>query len=306
MDKGNKMIKGMNKGKSNTKGRNQTLKYSLFTSLLVALGPILWLFINIGEKRYEFLPLNIIAVIIASTGFLFCLRLYLRDMPGRSSLKIIIKLVVDFLFYITLIGCLIILFIGFYMAITIIQEKLFVKGEYIMYMIKSPYSYLTFIILVLVTEAAVIFSNKKNKEKSLLPKRYLLLIVAVLTYVLLTSVVVITKDGIYDYSFYNLKGNIYKFSEIKQVNAGFKDSGMNKGEFFYTVEFKNGKSLKLGYPSMIQPGQQYNEDSWQEYVDLDGIIMKAGAKKYSSEAGSEHILMDQVYIDKLLKVVRNK
>lgn len=34
--------------------------------------------------------------------------------------------------------------------------------------------------------------------------------------------------------------------------------------------------------------------------------MEAGAKKDSSEEGYEHLSMDKIYIDKLLKVVRNK
>ena len=54
-----------------------------------------------------------------------------------------------------------------------------------------------------------------------------------LTYIMLTSVVVVTEDGIYDYSFYNLKGNKCSFSDVEYVNTGFVDSGRHKGEFFY-------------------------------------------------------------------------
>ena len=69
---------------------------------------------------------------------------------------------------------------------------------------------------------------------------------------------------------------------------------------------KNGINLKLAYPSMTQPSEKYDYDSWQEYVDIDKYIMNSGAKKYSSEKGSNYVQMDKIYLDKLLNVVRNK
>lgn len=61
----------------------------------------------------------------------------------------------------------------------------------------------------------------------------------------------------------------------------------------------------MAHPSMVQPGKQYEDDTWQEYVDLDEMIMKAGAKKTFSEKGVQYVQMDPIYRDKLLKVVRN-
>ncbi|MGL5354766.1 MAG: hypothetical protein ACRDA5_15850 [Clostridium sp.] len=136
--------------------------------------------------------------------------------------------------------------------------------------------------------------------------KYLVVTVGVLAYLIITSVVVVTKDGIYDYSFFNLKGNKYSFSDVAYVNTGFIDSGRNKGEFFYNIEFENGKKLKLAYPSMPQPSEKYNSDSWQEYVDIDKYIMNSGAEKTSREEGSNYVHMDKIYVDKLLEVIRNK
>lgn len=224
-----------------------------------------------------------------------------------SGVKGFFRLVVDFLFYIALIVCFIILFIAFYAGIAFIQEKLFVKETYITYMIKSPYSYLIFLIMMLVCgKISFLLSRGKKIEKSILPVKYLLVVVIALIYIVITSVVVVTKEGIYDYSFYNLKGEVYKFSDVEVVNTGFKEKGRNKGEFFYDVQLSSGKTFKLAFPSLTQPGKQYTNDTWQEYVDIDEIIMQEGAKKISSENGSQHVMMDKIYIDKLLKVVRNK
>lgn len=186
-------------------------------------------------------------------------------------------------------------FIIFYMGITIVQEKIFTNGDYITVMIKSPYSYLVFAILMLVVFNIVEINLMKSKKSI----KYILPLMILALYIVITSATVITDEAIYDYSFYNLKGNKYNFSQVEHVHTGFKDSGRNKGEFYYNIELDNGKRLKLAHPSMIQPSSKYEDDTWQEYVDIDKHIMNAGAKKYSSEVCEE-------YVDKLLWVIRNK
>lgn len=291
------------------------IKYGLFSSILVALGPILWLFINIYDKNYESIVLNIVFVIVGITLVFYNLRNYLKVYSKKRNIALdLLSHILSFIFYILLITILVIAFLGFYTGIVIIQEKLFIKGEYITYLIKSPYSYLSFVIPIIVaSRIGVLFSREEkfsstNKNLSLLSKfdKFLILTIIPLIYILLTSMVVVTEDGIYDYSFYNLKGNKYSFSDVDYVNTGFVDSGRNKGEFFYNIELKNGKKLKLAHPSLTQPSEKYDYDTWKEYVDIDKYIMDSGAKKDSSEKGSEYVQMDQIYIDKLLQVVRNK
>ena len=291
------------------------IKYGLFSSILVALGPILWLFINIYDKNYESIVLNIVFVIVGITLVFYNLRNYLKVYnKKRNTVLDLLSHILSFIFYILLITVMVITFLGFYTGIVIIQGKLFIKGEYITYLIKSPYSYLSFVIPIIVaSRIGVLFSREEkfsstNKNLSLLSKfdKFLILTIIPLIYILLTSVVVVTEDGIYDYSFYNLKGDKYSFSDVNYVNTGFVDSGRNKGEFFYNIELKNGKKLKLAHPSLTQPSEKYDYDTWKEYVDIDKYIMDSGAQKDSSEKGSEYVQMDQIYIDKLLQVVRNK
>lgn len=288
--------------------KNKTLQYGLFTSILVALGPILWLFINISDKNYESLLVNIAFAIIGLAVLLFNIKVYLKEKnKGKSTRREILRLIVDFLFYIVLIVAMVILFIAFYLGIIFIQEKLFIKGEYLTFMIKSPYSYLIFLVLILVGDKIRIIISKNEKgNEAKLPDKYRITLVILLIYILITSVTVVTEDGIYDYSFYNLKGDTYKFSDVQYVTTGFKHKGRDKGEFFYNIQFESGKKFKLAYPSMTQPGKQYDDDTWQEYVYIDELIMNEGAKKNSSEKGSKYVLMDKIYVNKLLKVVRNK
>lgn len=92
-------------------------------------------------------------------------------------------------------------------------------------MTKSPYSYLIFVILTLIT--GIIFAKyNKFDTKYLLAKkinRYIIIAIIPLLYIVLTSVIVVTEDGIHDYSFYNLKGTKYSFGDVEYVNTGFVD-----------------------------------------------------------------------------------
>ncbi|MDK2584423.1 hypothetical protein QOZ83_01005 [Romboutsia sedimentorum] len=291
------------------------IEYGLFASILIALGPILWLFINICHKNYEHLLLNIPSVIVTITLVFYYLRNYLKLYNKKCNIALhLLSYIVSFIFYILLIAVMVIAFIGFGMGISLIQQKLFIRGEYLTYVIKSPYYYLLFVILTIVaSRIRLLFSRERkfycaNKDLYMCLKfdKFLILTIIPLLYILLTSVVVIAEDGIYDYSFYNLKGNKYSFSDVEYVNTGFVDSGRNKGEFFYNIELKNGKKFKLAHPSMTTPSNKYDYDTWQEYVDIDKYIMNIGAKKDSSEEGSKYVQMDKIYVDKLLSVVRNK
>ena len=291
------------------------IKYGLFSSILIALGPILWLFMNIYDKNYEDIVLNIVFVILGITILFYNLRNYLKIYNKKSNIFLdLLSYIISFIFYILLIAVLVIVFLAFYIGISLIQEKLFTKGEYIIYLTKYPYSYLLFVIMVLVAIKIGMMMLKKEKlfskekELSLWRKfdKFLMLAIIPLIYIVVTSVVVVTEEGIYDYSFYNVKGDKYTFSDVDYVNTGFVDYGRNKGEFFYNIELKNGTKLRLAYPSMHQFSEKYDDDTWQEYVDIDEYIMNSGAKKDSSEKGSKYVQMDKVYVDKLLKVIRNK
>ena len=291
------------------------IKYGLFSSILIALGPILWLFMNIYDKNYEDIVLNIVFVILGVTVVFYNFRNYLKIYNKKTNIFFdLLSHIISFIFYILLIAVVVIAILAFSIGITLLQEKLFIKGQYIIYLTKYPYSYLVFVIMVLVAIKIGMMMLKKEKlfskekELSLWRKfdKFLMLAIIPLIYIVVTSVVVVTEEGIYDYSIYNVKGDKYTFSDVDYVNTGFVDYGRNKGEFFYNIELKNGTKLRLAYPSMHQLSEKYEDDTWQEYVDIDEYIMNSGAKKDSSEKGSKYVQMDKVYVDKLLKVIRNK
>ncbi len=105
------------------------------------------------------------------------------------------------------------------------------EKEYSTYIVKYPYSYLYFVIMILVASRIKLLIPKK--EESLLEKiksnKFILFIIILIIYIIFTSVVVVTEEGIYDYSFYNLKSKKYNFSDVEYVDTGFVEKGKNKG-----------------------------------------------------------------------------
>ena len=286
----------------------EVFKYQLFSSILISLGPILWLFINIYDKNYKVLPVNIALAIIGVAVILFDFKLYVKNYNKSNSTIIeILRHIISFLLYIVMFIIIIIVFVSFFIVITFIQEKIFIRGDYLIFLTKSPYSYLIFVVEVLVAGKIIhLFFTRNKKNRHIWIDKFILPLVIILTYIIITSVTVVTEKGIYDYSFYNLKGNKYEFSDVEYVDTGFIYKGRNKGEFFYNIKLNDGKKIKLAHPSLTQPGKQYDNDTWQEYVDIDKFIMNSNAKKTSSEKGYEYTYMDNIYVGKLLKVVRNK
>ncbi len=140
------------------------IKYGLFTSILIALGPILWLFINIYHKNYEPLVLNIASVIVTITLVFYNLRNYLKVYNKKCNIALdLLSYIVSFIFYILLIPVFVIASIGFSMLISLIQQKLFIRGEYLTYLIKSPYSYLFFVILIIVVSRIKLLISREGK-----------------------------------------------------------------------------------------------------------------------------------------------
>ena len=100
------------------------IKYGLFSYILIALGPILWLCINIYDKNYEDIVLNIVFVIIGIALVLFNVRNYLKVYNKKYNIALeVLNHIVSFIFYILLIAVIVIAFIAFYMGISFIQKK---------------------------------------------------------------------------------------------------------------------------------------------------------------------------------------
>ena len=111
----------------------------------------------------KIIVLNIIFVILGITVVFYNLRNYLKIYNKKSNIFLdLLSHIISFIFYILLIAVVVIAFMVFYIVISLIQEKLFIKGEYIIYLIKYPYSYLVFVIMIIVANKIGMIISKKE------------------------------------------------------------------------------------------------------------------------------------------------
>ncbi len=209
-----------------------------------------------------------------------------------------------------------ILSILFYVGIEFIQTKIFVPSNYILFTFKTPASYLIFLFEIeIIITAFVILNNfrKSSKWKFAIElytfaKKHSVKFITlniVLFYIALTSVAVVTSDKIIDFNFYNPKGTIYAYDDIKSVETGFYDKKIgfivnNSGDFYYKVKFKDNKKINF------QNAVSRYEDTYTEYIEFDELVMANKVQKTYSTKNANYSNLDKVYLNRLYKVINNK
>lgn len=286
-------------------------EFSLSSVLLYTLilsGPLLWLFTNISRENYEFIGINSFVAIICTILLTLTWSKFLKqpNKKFKGTVSLLLGLI-------TIVVLSIVIFIG----ITKLQENIFVPNDYLMFMFKSPYSYLFlfFEIELIVLFTAALYKRVKNVEWKWANELFNFIrkhIVATvifnlfLLYVCITSITVVTKNQIVDYSFYNLKGTSYSYNDISKVETGFQGKFLkvlrgHAGDFYYIVNFKDGKKINF-----YQANSPF-EDTYLELEIFDDLIMDTGkSQKISSTDNCELCSLDQRYIDRFLKIIENK
>jgi hypothetical protein len=206
------------------------------------------------------------------------------------------------------IGCM----FGLMYCLTEIQNGLYCANEKAIVLVRKPWSYS--IILVELETIAALFAIKEKpwKERRLKISNVLagfgvvLVVNAVLVFGFITSVSVATDDNIVRYSMTAPSGESYDYDDIVCVETGFGDKFLGipvrgTGRFYYRITYSDGTTEDWGECS-----SDWDEDSWQWMIRLDELVMAGGAEKNSSAEYLEYCDMDQVYVDMLLEVIRNK
>lgn len=289
---------------------NELGKSSLSQQILLTLifgAPILHFFSNIGNVENKTMTINGILLIISTVILTLMWRKYLKqpNKKVKGSGLMLISVIIT-----------IILILAAFVGLSAIQKRMLVPKDYIMFILRPPYTYLFFIfeIEVLVFFVSNLYKKIKNIEwrwaadLSEFIRRNIVLAISIniiLLYVCITGITVITKDKIIDHSFYNPVGNSYSYDEISKVETGFKGKLFNKfdrgaGEFYYKITLKNGKEINL-----YQSNSPY-EDTYLELEIFDKLIMDKGkAKKISSKDNYNLCDLDKRYVDRFLRIVEN-
>lgn len=231
-----------------------------------------------------------------------------------KKLKVIIFLILS------AIGTLI-LSLGSFVLIGVIQVKLFLPQEYIMWIFKSPFSWLVFIY-----EGYIIFGFAYLFSKNLrgfilwvislresFVKRYkmsflftFVILNIVLMYTILYNVTVITDNKIVNYAFLSPQGKEYKYNDIVKIDTGVygeKRYTHSKGEFYYIIQLKDGTKIDLTEMGVVK-----NDVDPRFVIEkLDSQYVNMGIPKVSSMDNFEYCTkhLDEIYTDKIRKILVN-
>ena len=127
----------------------------------------------------------------------------------------------------------------------------------------------------------------------------------VLLYVCITSIAVVTKNQIKDYSFYNPTGTAYSYNDIFKVQAGFKGKSAkvfkaHAGDFYYIIIFKDGKKINF-----YQANSPF-KDTYLELEIFDNLIMNNHkVEKISSKENYKFCNFDKRYVDRFVRIIEN-
>lgn len=145
---------------------------------------------------------------------------------------------------------------------------------------------------------------KKRRKYAVLMLCGLLVANGIMFHGALTGISVATEDGITRYSFFNPEGTFYNYSDVEQVETGFKGKLLGipmrwTGDFYYRITYSDGVTEDWGESGT----QDAEEETWACMLRLDEWCRSGGAEKIGSDEFSEYCEMEQFYVDILIDVV---
>lgn len=215
-------------------------------------------------------------------------------------------------------------FILIMFLISVIQEKLFLPQEYLMWIFKYPYSRLVFIYLFYITFG---FTYIFNIDSGLFTKwiinvikgfviRHRILFIStfvtlniVLMYTIIFNVTVITNDKIINHTFLSPQGKEYRYEDIVKIDTGIYGKKLylpfthSKGDFYYIIQLNDGTKIDLA-----ELGGTKTYDDFRFILEkLDRQYVNMGISKVSSMDNFEHCTptLAKIYTDKIQNILLN-
>ncbi|MBV7506707.1 hypothetical protein KW850_15690 [Bacillus sp. sid0103] len=213
----------------------------------------------------------------------------------------------------------IIITIGSFVLISIIQEALFIPKDYLIWIFKSPYSGLVIIFEIYLFGFFYYLFNKNWREawrKGKIFKKYRKQVIAaftvfnlVLVYTIVSAVTVVTNDQIINYTFLSPQGKEYRYNDIVKIKTGVYGKGRtsafthSKGNFFYIIELNDGTKIDLAQVG----GVNHDEDERFVIEKLDRQLVNMDIPKESSMKYFEYTKKDlaKIYTDKIRNILKN-
>jgi len=140
---------------------------------------------------------------------------------------------------------------------------------------------------------------KKKENIDIKVLIFVLVVAAIGLYSSLTNVTFVTEDNIICYSPFNLNGKQYNYSDVSKVEAKFN----KKGDFEYSINI-DGKEIIFSITTPNPEIERY-EDSYLELEEFDSKLMELNIPKESDDSNSQSCIMDKIYVDRFLRIIRN-
>jgi len=293
----------------------RSLAIQLFQTVIL-LGPILNFFLFLSEKQVDRLFWTFIISIISTVLLTLSWRHFLSEYKfNKETIK------EGLLHALRILGMIILLLaciVGCFAGLTYIQRLIYFKGDfYIMAL-----SHFSIFFLLLITCSMIIFLfaqyarhfdfEEYNGYIGVVQwiKKHSLLYIGIclfVVYLFMVNVTLISPDKIVLHSYTNPLGTTYSYDDIESVECGFYGKGFyyfhEKGEFYYKVHLKDGKSFSV---KDTETTEKYENDTYSEIEAFDQEVMKHDVKKISSDKYSQYAMLDQVYVDRFISIIHNK
>lgn len=292
---------------------------------LVWAAPVIWLFINIRihTGNVEVLTGNAIValfgVVILSLQWrdYFNKRKYQKDRmkeKGKRTIWVVLAIIP-----------VIVVMFGVLILINQMVVSLFAPTDWLFYEFQGGGE----LLLILITEIPLLGAlvylierikhvpEEKSNDLAVLfgflwkHKEISVVVWCILFYLSIVNVAFVTPEKIVSYSTLHPAGVTYEYNDISHVDTsfGWKNIAIKtykrKGTFSYRI-LVGEKELVFSHPSINETIERYEADTYLELEEFDSKVMSYGVQKEGSTEYSDRCDMDQVYVDRFIRIIENK
>lgn len=292
---------------------------SIIIQSLIYIAPILWLFINISNKRWDALVLNSIIAIIC-TIFMTSEWIYYFSLRNKHKEKAREKDKKNSL-TIPLLIISLILVVALFVLLNMGIECLMAPQDYLFFetsMITSKLIILAMVILFITFLGIILRKFKINRSEDIdiyveiweKCKYVLIALFIVILYCFFTNVTFVTKDKIIVHDPLHPFGITYNYSDVTKIETGFGRKNFSfidykrKGEFYYRI-YIDDKAITFSVPSTNAKIERYENDTYLELEEFDNALKQYAIEKTRDAKYAESCNLDKVYCDRFKRIINN-
>ena len=296
------------------------LKFGLLSSLcpslssvivqsLIFAAPIIWLFVNIYNQRWDTMLFNSISALmgmfflVSEWGYYIYYRKNNEELQKEKSKNNSLIIPVAIISIVLCIGIFVLLNIGL---------ELFAPKDYLFF----ENSLMVIIIIVLFSYFFKKFNLNKVEDLEVyldIWKKFkyaLMIIIIAITYCFFTSVTYITNDKIVYHSPLHPLGITYNLSEVTKIETGFGKKNFSfidynrKGQFYYRI-YIDGKKITFSTPSANGKIEKYENDSYLELEEFDEKLKQYNIEKQGDLEYAKLCDLDREFCERFERIINN-